>query len=185
MRTDCCVIRDLLPLYAEDLVSCETAELIRQHLQECSDCRKEYEQMQKEEAERTQAVQKPADEKIKPFKKMMKKANRTLSSMCFALTVLLLFSGIMNSGGEDIMLMYNAVVMPVCGVCGYIAFRKKAFFVLPLLLLAVDGVAFAFKLLPETPGMILRLSGIYCIFILAGVLITALLHFALRKEPES
>ncbi len=182
MKTDCCVIRDLLPLFAEDLVSDETADIIRLHLQECPDCNAEYEQMQKDESDRTRAVNKPADSEIKPFKKIMKKANRTLSSVCFALTVMLLFSGIMNSSDEGMMLYYNAVIMPVCGVCGYVAFRKKAFFVLPILLLVTDGIAFAFNLLPDTMNMILWLSGIYCIFILAGILIAALLHFALRKE---
>ncbi len=182
MKTDCCVIRDLLPLFAEDLVSDETADIIRLHLQECSVCSREYEQIKKEEAERMQVVQMQPDSEIKPFKKMMKKANRTLSSVCFAMTVMLLFSGIMNSSDEGMMLYYNAVIMPVCGVCGYVAFRKKAFFVLPILLLATDGIAFAFNLLPDTMNMILWLSGIYCIFILAGILIAALLHFALRKE---
>lgn len=182
MKTDCCVIRDLLPLYAEDLVSDETAVYIRLHLQDCQDCNAEYEQMQKEESDRARAVNKPIDSDIKPFKKIMKKANRTLSAMCFALTVMLLFLGVVKSDGENAMLMYNAVIMPVCGACGYVAFRMKAVIVLPLLLLLTDGLAYAFDVLPEMAHMILWLSGIYCIFILAGILIAALFHYALRKE---
>lgn len=182
MKTDCCVIRDLLPLYAEDLVSDETAVYIRLHLQDCQDCNAEYEQIQKEESDRERAVNKPIDSDIKPFKKIMKKANRTLSAMCFALTVMLLFLGVVKSDGENAMLMYNAVIMPVCGACGYVAFRMKAVIVLPLLLLLTDGLAYAFDVLPEMADMILWLSGIYCIFILAGILIAALFHYALRKE---
>ncbi|MBR2414415.1 MAG: zf-HC2 domain-containing protein [Clostridia bacterium] len=182
MKTECCVIRDLLPLYAEDLVSAETADVIRLHLHECPDCDKEYLHMQDMEKRRAELVQKTDDNDIKPFKKMMKKANRTLSAMCFALTVMLLFLGVVKSDGANAMLMYNAVIMPVCGACGYVAFRMKAVIVLPLLLLLTDGLAYAFDVLPETVNMILWLSGIYCIFILAGILIAALFHYALRKE---
>ena len=38
MKLDCCVVRDLLPLYVENMVSDQTAEQIKQHLAECSDC---------------------------------------------------------------------------------------------------------------------------------------------------
>lgn len=182
MKTDCCVIRDLLPLFAEDLVSDETAQVIRLHLQECPDCRHEYEQMRHDEAVRTKTAETPSDSAIKPFRKMMKKANRTLSAMCFALTVMLLFLGVVKSDGENAMLLVNAVIMPVCGACGYVAFGKKAFFLLPLLLFATDAFAYIFRLLPEDIHMIAWLSCIYCIFIFAGILIAALLHYAFRKE---
>ena len=32
MKLDCCVVRDLLPLYIENMVSDQTAEQIKQHL---------------------------------------------------------------------------------------------------------------------------------------------------------
>ena len=35
----CSIIRDLLPLYDEQAVSPETAEIIRTHLESCEDCR--------------------------------------------------------------------------------------------------------------------------------------------------
>ncbi len=43
MSLPCSVIRDLLPLYAEDLTSEETKELIHVHLDGCPDCRKQLE----------------------------------------------------------------------------------------------------------------------------------------------
>ena len=43
----CNVIKDLLPLYAEDLVSQESRELIQEHLSGCEDCKKELEAIQK------------------------------------------------------------------------------------------------------------------------------------------
>lgn len=45
MSLPCSVIRDLLPLYAEDLTSEETKELIHVHLDGCTDCRKQLEAM--------------------------------------------------------------------------------------------------------------------------------------------
>ena len=41
----CEVIRDLLPLYQDELCSPVTAELVRQHLAECPDCARAAERM--------------------------------------------------------------------------------------------------------------------------------------------
>ena len=46
MKLDCEVIRDLLPLYAEDMASPASTALVEEHLQECEACRAELEQMQ-------------------------------------------------------------------------------------------------------------------------------------------
>lgn len=45
MNLSCDIIRDLLPLYAEDLASADSVAAVREHLCECEDCRKDYEQM--------------------------------------------------------------------------------------------------------------------------------------------
>lgn len=51
MNHECSVVRDLLPLYAEELVNSETAEFVNAHLQECAACREAYAQV-KEPARR-------------------------------------------------------------------------------------------------------------------------------------
>lgn len=43
MRKECNIIRDILPLYAENMVSSDTADFIEEHLKGCEVCRKEYE----------------------------------------------------------------------------------------------------------------------------------------------
>ncbi len=43
MRNECNIIRDLLPLYIERMVSADTAEFVEEHLRDCELCRKEYE----------------------------------------------------------------------------------------------------------------------------------------------
>ena len=37
-KLDCCVVRDLLPAYVEELTEPETAEQVRSHLAECAAC---------------------------------------------------------------------------------------------------------------------------------------------------
>ena len=43
MRNECNIIRDLLPLYAENMVSPDTSDFVEEHLKNCEACRKEYE----------------------------------------------------------------------------------------------------------------------------------------------
>ena len=38
MKTDCEIIRDLLPLYVDDICSGKSREMVDEHLQECADC---------------------------------------------------------------------------------------------------------------------------------------------------
>lgn len=45
MNMSCGVIRDLLPLYAEDLAGEESKALVAEHLESCPDCRKIYEEL--------------------------------------------------------------------------------------------------------------------------------------------
>lgn len=51
MKTDCNIIRDLLPLYADDACSDESRELVEEHLQECADCGSMLERLKNSEIE--------------------------------------------------------------------------------------------------------------------------------------
>ena len=42
MKTECSIVKDLLPLYVEDMVSEETAQYVSDHLNSCADCKAEY-----------------------------------------------------------------------------------------------------------------------------------------------
>lgn len=44
MRNECNIIRDILPLYAENMVTSDTADFVEEHLKGCEACRREYEQ---------------------------------------------------------------------------------------------------------------------------------------------
>lgn len=41
MRNECSIIRDLLPLYIEEMVSADTAAFMEEHLEKCDTCRAE------------------------------------------------------------------------------------------------------------------------------------------------
>ncbi len=45
MRNECNIIRDLLPLYVENMASSDTAAFVEEHLKNCEGCRKEYERI--------------------------------------------------------------------------------------------------------------------------------------------
>lgn len=50
MKLSCGIIRDLLPLYAEELTGGDSAEAVREHLKSCESCRTVYEELKKSPA---------------------------------------------------------------------------------------------------------------------------------------
>lgn len=49
MRNECNIIKDLLPLYVEDIASEDTKNYVEEHLERCSDCSEEAQGMKKPE----------------------------------------------------------------------------------------------------------------------------------------
>lgn len=45
MSNQCNLIKDILPLYVEDMVSADTQEFVNAHLEHCAECRAELERM--------------------------------------------------------------------------------------------------------------------------------------------
>lgn len=58
-KLECDIVKDLLPLYIEDLTSPVTATAVESHLKECSDCQTLYEQLK--EPETTKETEKEID----------------------------------------------------------------------------------------------------------------------------
>lgn len=59
-KLDCAIVRDLLPLYHDDVVSDVTKDAVAEHLSECADCGVEYLKLSREL---------PAEEAVPPKKK--------------------------------------------------------------------------------------------------------------------
>ena len=180
MKTECSVVKDLLPLYIEDMVSTETAQYINEHLKNCNECQAELANL-REGAELSTVEAKPVtrSEDAKPFKKMMKRMNRQFYSIAYAAIIFLIFLGFGWTAGDN--LMYNSLIMPIVGIFGYYVFKWKAIYKLPVLLLIYLGV-FAFQLVEIGFAGTLMWTVLYAIFVLVGVAIAFLLHYALKKE---
>ena len=58
MSNNCDMIKDLLPLYADDVCSDESRKTVEEHIKECADCRTELEKLRKScrDLELTRAV---------------------------------------------------------------------------------------------------------------------------------
>ena len=181
MKTECSVVRDLLPLYVEDMVNPETAQYVKSHLAECAECQAELANL-REGAELSTVEAKPVTryEDAKPFKKMMKRMNRQFYSIAYAAIIFLIFLGFGWTAGDN--LMYNSLIMPIVGIFGFYVFKWKAIYKLPVLLLIIDLGVFAFQLVEIGFADTLMWTVLYAIFVLVGVAIAFLLHYALKKE---
>ncbi len=96
----CCVVRDLLPTYAENLCEMDTVSEIQAHLEQCETCSQMYEGMQAPvestvmEAEKvSQAIQ-----PLKKYKKKLKKKNMILIVVILFATLLLGGMGYLTYG---------------------------------------------------------------------------------------
>lgn len=87
-KKDCKIVQDLLPNYIEKLTNKETNQYIEEHLEECEDCKKILENMQKD---LNINIQKRDSREIKYFKKYNKKL-KTLKLIIFI--ILLIFLGV-------------------------------------------------------------------------------------------
>lgn len=105
MKHECSIIRDLLPLYIEELVSGDTAEFIREHLETCGACRGELERL------RTPCGAEPAPEDgrdsaaapLRTLRKRWSRQKRQMIGVTVLLTALLvlLASWLIGSGFSE------------------------------------------------------------------------------------
>lgn len=83
---NCNIIKDILPLYVDGVISDDTRQLVEEHLESCEECNKECELMKKE-------VYIPAEKEasiIKNFKKKLRNKKLVISGLSVLLTGLIL-----------------------------------------------------------------------------------------------
>ena len=91
MKNECDIVRDLLPLYAEDMTSPRTRAFVAEHLRGCPDCRAEYEAMGSAAPPAENPEQ--ADPSAGALKKLKKKLRRKtaltalITALCLALLI--------------------------------------------------------------------------------------------------
>ena len=183
MKTECSVVRDLLPLYIENMVSEETTQYINEHLKNCDDCKAELANLKEGvELSTIETRVAPKSDDAKPFKKMMKRMNRQFYSIAYAALIFLIFLGFGWTAGNN--LMYNSLIMPIVGIFGYYVFKWKAVYKVPVLLLLIDLAVFAFQLVEIGFADTLMWTMLYAIFVFVGIAIAFLLHYAFKKEDQ-
>ena len=183
MNNECSIVKDLLPLYVENMTSEETANFINNHLNTCAVCKSELDDMSSDfPITKTESKCNIETAQANSFKTIMRKMNRQFNSLAYALVILFIFLGFSWTGGEN--LMYNSLIMPIVGVFGYYVFRWKAVFKIPLLLFVVELFIFAFNLWDLDFHSAIIWTLLYCGFVFVGIVIAFLLHFAFRKEKK-
>ena len=123
MRNECNIIRDLLPLYIEDIASADSRSFVADHLKNCESCRQEMAQMKNPGAlEHTESFSN-ATAPLSAMRKKMKKHSRflvTATAIVTALAVCALVIGL---------LIYHlpqrkVVSMPVCNAAGEVSYLE-------------------------------------------------------------
>lgn len=95
MKNECSIVCDLLPLYAEDMVSEDTAEFVKDHLGNCPTCRAELEKLRK--PVQPVAAQHVPDIDAEPLKRLKKALlmEKVQAILCTAAVLLaLMLSGL-------------------------------------------------------------------------------------------
>lgn len=96
MRNECNIIRDILPLYIDEIVSEDTISFVEEHLEKCAACRAELENMKAPNAlEKAVSDTRANDEK--PLKNFAKKWNRKRRIVVTAFLAVLLIVALLGS----------------------------------------------------------------------------------------
>ncbi len=99
MKTDCNIIKDLLPLYAEGMLSEQSNSFVEEHLRECPDCRMELDILKKQNSEDEKIKREaPFIEQAAPIKKVKKKIRKRgllIALISIAATAAILYAYVM------------------------------------------------------------------------------------------
>ena len=91
MKNECSIIRDILPLYVENMVSEDTAEFVKEHLESCPACRAELEKLREPVEVQTEPQPDMDAAPLKRLKKalLMKKVQIILCTAAVLLALML------------------------------------------------------------------------------------------------
>ncbi len=170
-KITCDMCRDLIPLVKDGIASEDSRLAVKEHMESCEVCKKQY---SGEATDMSFHVD---------LERELVKLKRRLQIFSTMLMMFGVFFGLSLTASDD--MFYNSLIMPVVGALGYVIFRWKAVYQVPLLLLVLQ---FIINFLGMTRGMeympvmgVVMWVGIYSIFVELGVLVAGLLHYAFRK----
>lgn len=165
----CEVCMDLLPLVQDGVASRDSVGAVEAHVAACQHCRDALHGALPPQADTGRAL---------------KRLHRNLRLSTATLMMFGIFFGLSLTAGQD--MFYNTLIMPAIGALGYYIFRKKALYLVPLLMLATHLATNLLGLLWGTEHLdlpsVLLWTALYSLFAILGTAAAWLLHFALRKE---
>lgn len=92
MKKECSIVRDVLPLYFENMVSEDTAVFVKEHLENCSDCAAEFECLKSgRQIDKAEISQKENDANVITAvkKKIAKRIFKMVAAVCLVFIVFL------------------------------------------------------------------------------------------------
>lgn len=161
-KITCGLCMDLIPLVRDGIASSDSKRAVELHIKTCSACRALYNEETPPSVNIEQALQ---------------KFQRQTQFFYVILMIFGIFFGVSLTAGAN--MFYNSLIMPVIGALGYILFRWKALYRVPVLLLTAHGLLNIFRF---DAGTLFVWTALYSFFALLGVLIAGLLHYAFKKE---
>jgi len=168
-KINCDICMDLMPLVQDNVASADSILVVKEHLENCPDCRTIYEGQIPTPTDRNQII-----------KKIQRKTHIFLSMIL----MFGVFFGLSLTASSELFL--NSLIMPILGCIGYYLFRWKALYITPGLLLITHLITNTFGLIYKTEHLdilsLLMWTTVYSFFSIIGTIIIGLIHFALRKE---
>jgi len=115
MKIPCSVVRDLLPLYAEDMIEEETRTLVDEHLEDCSDCSQKLEEIKAAAAVPAENTAVDTAKPLLALKKMINK-RRWITAAIAALCVFILLVSAFHRINEWHQVPWEEGLIQVIGV---------------------------------------------------------------------
>ena len=123
MKIDCNVIRDLLPLYYEDIASKESRELVEEHCKECTECKNIQMNMSDEEF----AIIDNGNGLKKFIKDCKRNFNALLAITCYTLLVIgaIIHGKCIGPDAAGAIVLYGILLFPLVGLFCNIAVASQ------------------------------------------------------------
>ena len=168
-RITCGICRDLIPLVKDGVADAESEAAVRMHAEGCSECARLFGEKPADDVNFSEPPREP---------RAFKRAKHYLTAVYAVAMLLGLYAGLSLTDSAD--MFFNTLIMPIAGVLGFLAFRLRSLYIVPILLLVINVIANGLGLFAERLDVlsIIIWTFIYSLFALAGIVITMLLRFA-------
>ncbi|MCM1167821.1 MAG: zf-HC2 domain-containing protein [Lachnospiraceae bacterium] len=168
-KITCDICRDLIPLVGDGVASADSEAAVRGHIAACGECAALF------DGEIT-----PEAPSASP--KALLRAKRWLNGVYGALMLLGLYFGLSLTDSADMFL--NCLIMPIAGAFGYLVFRWRALFAVPVIVLIMQVLITVLGLLGGGDGAEFLMVIFYILFALAGIAAAMLLHYAFGRAKS-